>query len=400
MAASEKYYHKMPPCPLYDTEGIESWLEDLSQEGLTLQAERLFFGFLSFVPGPSQSVRYRMEPALKQQSFWSGDPTCPPEDAIALHEEFGWEFVIRLGEFYLYRSYDPNARELSTDPQIQELTLKRLSRRQWTALFFFLLHLGIQIAFGALGFPVTVFVALGFFVTICTLFLLIYFLLEPLLFMIRMSKLLRRIRSGESIHQKKDWRKTKWRYYAMKILFALASIGFFVGLFAVWIRNNSPIPLSEYAEPLPFVTLEDLAGEGSYTPKKFSGFNEVTVWEGLLLPVTYDFSQFGTLTTADGTEMSAHLMITYHEAASPWMARQMMKEYLRYADKGKYFDQVTGIAAGEVTVYSYLNRYGLQTLIFQHGAIVMEVYLTVYDDDGTYKDLWIQKMAERLLEQG
>ncbi len=400
MAEPEKYYHKMPPCPLYDTEGIESWLEDLSREGLTLQAEALFFGFLSFVPGPAQSVRYRMEPALKQQSFWSGDPACPPEDAIALHEEFGWEFVIRLGEFYLYRSYDPNARELSTDPQIQEMTLKVLTRRQWTALFFLLLQLGIQIAFGALGFPVMAYVSFGFFISFCLVFLLVYFLLEPLFFMIRMRKLCRRIRSGDSIHQKKDWRKTKWRHYAIRILFTLAAIGFFVGLFAVWIRNNSPAPLAEYSDPLPFVTLDDLAGEGSFVQENFSGFNEITVWEDLLLPMTCDFSQFGTLTTAEGKDMTAHLMITYHETASAWMARQIMKEHLRYADRGKYFDEVTGIAARNVTVYSYLGRYGLRTLILQYESIVMEVNITVYDDDGTYKDLWIQKMAERLLEQG
>ena len=43
-----KRVNRFPPCPLYDVEGMESWLEDLAKQGLILTKTGLFCGFAEF----------------------------------------------------------------------------------------------------------------------------------------------------------------------------------------------------------------------------------------------------------------------------------------------------------------------------------------------------------------
>ena len=59
---------RLPPCPPYDVEGMESWLSDMAAKGWRLEPDDFFFGLASFSrtePGP---VRYRLEASLKRIS--------------------------------------------------------------------------------------------------------------------------------------------------------------------------------------------------------------------------------------------------------------------------------------------------------------------------------------------
>ena len=40
------FYYRRPPYPYYDIEGIESWLEDLADEGLLLDKDGYVFGYM------------------------------------------------------------------------------------------------------------------------------------------------------------------------------------------------------------------------------------------------------------------------------------------------------------------------------------------------------------------
>ena len=55
-----KYVSRFPPCPLYDVEGIESWLEDLAKQGLILTKAGLFCGFAEFEQTDPKPMRYRL----------------------------------------------------------------------------------------------------------------------------------------------------------------------------------------------------------------------------------------------------------------------------------------------------------------------------------------------------
>ncbi|WP_417339556.1 hypothetical protein, partial [Evtepia gabavorous] len=62
-----------------------------------------------------------------------------------LYAAYGWEYVAKRGPFYIYRTRDPAAREVDTDPHTQALVLRSLHRRARESLLtlvllFFLVY--------------------------------------------------------------------------------------------------------------------------------------------------------------------------------------------------------------------------------------------------------------------
>ena len=60
----KKTYYRLVPCPSYDVEGIESWLEDLAEEGLFLTNDGFFCGFGFFHKEEPKKVKYRFTPVF------------------------------------------------------------------------------------------------------------------------------------------------------------------------------------------------------------------------------------------------------------------------------------------------------------------------------------------------
>ena len=55
MKRDDKMVYRLPPCPLYDVERYESWLNDMAAAGLFLQAQGVLVRFRRGTPAP---VRY------------------------------------------------------------------------------------------------------------------------------------------------------------------------------------------------------------------------------------------------------------------------------------------------------------------------------------------------------
>ena len=110
----ERRAYRICPCSAYDVEGIQTWLEDLAREGLLLEKEGFFGGIFTFLKTTPQRATYRLEPIQKKQSFFD-DINRPEPDIIELSGQLGWDFLVRYGIFYIYRSTDPHPRELHKD---------------------------------------------------------------------------------------------------------------------------------------------------------------------------------------------------------------------------------------------------------------------------------------------
>ena len=104
---------RIPPCPDYDLEGWQSWLEDLAEEGYL--PEKFGTTFTYFNKAEPQTVRYRLQPLPKQKT--------PTPEELSLTEEYGWTYVGTHRYFAVFSSADPNTRELDTDPQVQAITM-------------------------------------------------------------------------------------------------------------------------------------------------------------------------------------------------------------------------------------------------------------------------------------
>ena len=54
---------RFPPCPAYDVEATESWLQSMAAQGLHLSEDGFFAGFACFDRGKPKQTRYRLEAA-------------------------------------------------------------------------------------------------------------------------------------------------------------------------------------------------------------------------------------------------------------------------------------------------------------------------------------------------
>lgn len=121
----KKTVWKMLPVEPYDMRGLEQWLSAMAAKGLHLV--KIGTDFARFAPGtPRTGVRYALD-----VKAW-GDIDKERND---LYAQAGWEFVTTLrGLYYVYRTADPSAPALHTDPVTQSYTFDRMLRRRLWAL--------------------------------------------------------------------------------------------------------------------------------------------------------------------------------------------------------------------------------------------------------------------------
>ena len=128
------------PYSVYDVPAMECWLEEMARKGLHL--DDILGQYAYFCKGEPAEVRYRLEP-------WSDSAPELDEEMEAVYAAAGWEYVQKVvGEnFHLWRSADPNARELHDDPIVRsygfEWAEKRAKRMFWLALAVILFALGL-----------------------------------------------------------------------------------------------------------------------------------------------------------------------------------------------------------------------------------------------------------------
>ena len=102
------------PCPDYDLEGTEGWLETMAAKGLFLH--RVRFGFAGFAAGAPRGIRYRLNATRGTvlDETWAG----PDGEERELSAAAGWQYVCPRGRFFIYACDDPAAPELHTDPAV------------------------------------------------------------------------------------------------------------------------------------------------------------------------------------------------------------------------------------------------------------------------------------------
>ena len=62
--------YRLPPCPPYDVEATESWLEDMAAQGWMLEKNNIFLGVAAFEKAepPPSATGWRLPPAASGTS--------------------------------------------------------------------------------------------------------------------------------------------------------------------------------------------------------------------------------------------------------------------------------------------------------------------------------------------
>ena len=324
-----KQVYKLPPCPAWQTDTLERWLEDMAAQGLRLSRDGFMLGVGIFDQGNPTRMRFRLEAAeLPVGILADGEP-----DKVEFHTDLGWNYHETYGQYHIYSTADPDIPELHTDPEIQayaiEKAKKRLRGNLINLIIWLLLmpiirnHFQFLRAFLAAGTPVLL--AFG------------YIWLMPLISRGRELLYLRRkvsaIRSGEerSGSPSPDWRRRTISYNLRRIFAILCFLLVVWGIF--WyadVLNERKIYLPDYDGELPFPTMCDLAGTDSYVPmfKNDKRYDYVQFMSDILAPRIIHFHQNGDAGPVDGG-----MTVEYYELRFPWMARQLAWEYRIHAQR-------------------------------------------------------------------
>ena len=393
---------RLPPCPPYDVEGMESWLSDMAAQGWKLEPDDFFLGIAAFGKTDPAPVRYRLEASPKKVSGWDDDGGVPDREALELNEEYGWDYAGRRGQFFLYRSEDPRARELHTDPRVQALAIRAVEKRRLREILF----LG---AFWLLQFLThfwrgSSFLLFAVKAGLPTVLLLGLVLLGVLAFgigeILSLRRLKKRLKEGIPPDHRKDWKKTRRRWFGSRALFWGLFILLFVLLFRLLgdtLENRDRMPRSEYPGKPPFATLADFA-EGEYrTTWNDIHYDYASRWSNAFLVEGVEWSEQAEIRRPDGSVLNGGLKITYYHARSEALAKLLAAE-LQRVDKAhdrKYFEELACPDLGMDASSAYRVMV-FPCVVLRKGNIVLRAMYTRTGENALPLEEWAGILADSL----
>lgn len=398
-----KLVRRLIPCPQYDVSGMECWLSEMAQQGLVLEKDGLFCGIATFEKTVPQKIRYCLQAAGKSTSMWADNLGDPDEAEVELSKEFGWEYVAKRGEFYIYRTTDPDARDLHTDKEVQALAMDAMKKRQRDNVFKILCFVIIYPYLFLEGKVFLTTLHAGTLVVVIISMAVLWMIINSIVQAVKLIKLRKRVLNGESLGSGKEWKKGVKFYHANNILrrcmYVVAIVVFFKAL-GNHLMNKDYIPLKEYNGNVPFKTIEDFIPDGKMESMGMKNWDTVREWSYFLSPVNYEWNEGVIVTMEDGTHMSAGLEVSYHETQANWIAKCLVKEYLRKGKDDKYYKPLEFEMQEMDEVVAYTTVLDIPSVIMRKGNKIIYARFFTSGDSAMKLELseWAGYLAESLVE--
>lgn len=370
------FAYRFPPCPSYDIEAMESWLEDMAKKGLILGQQGIIPGMVAFEKSTPQNIRYRLvaSPHKYSKRTKFGYAPEPDEKTKQFHAEFGWDYIATRREFHIYAAKDPASPEMDTDPEVQAMAIKAVTNRLLVDIVIYLVLLGVSLAlFAANAFDLllsntylhssfyllfyTVFCSWGYFSA--------YF---------RLRRLRKQLQSGQPLSHRSNYRRGAPRYYLSK----LAQVSIWILMFWLAFRPSgkleqleSMVGLDEYTGQIPFATMREVLPDAQF--REDSGWvTGITDWstgasENIWLAENYH------VTLPDGTETKGSLGVLYYDTTSNWLALELA-EYLYDKEEGAQVILLDGVDYA----FSWEDDDAIR-VVFVKGEIMVDTTFQLYD---------------------
>ncbi len=404
---SGQHVYRIPPCPAYDIAGMEKWLSDLAEEGLFLLKDGILAGVATFEYHEPQNVKYRLEAAQKNTSMWSDNGGDPDPEQIEISEKYSWEYVAKRRGFYIYRNFDPSARELNTDPEVQVLALSTVKRRQRDALlssFFFFFIYPIILTRGC--FLLTT-ISMGTWWMVLVALFAALMIFDNIRAFIHLREIQKSLLNDGYYASENDWRKNTAPYFVQKSVKAGLAVFLICAFIQNWglsITNENKIPIEEYNGTIPFATIQEFAGEGSsdysLTMMGLSmGINTIEDRSDWVAPRCIEYNEHAMVKTADGQIIDGGLYIKYCKMRSPRLAKLMANEFYRMDRFEKNFKQAATPKLQADYVIAYYNNLHFPTVIIRKDNIVVRAMF--YQTSASYKmpiEEWAQIICNSMAE--
>lgn len=390
-----KHIHRLPPCPVYDVEAFQSWLSDMARQGYLLDRDGFFMGFANFEVATPCQMSYRLQPAQNNKSAF--DDGAPYDDEAELSEALGWDYVARKGDFHIYRSADPEARELNTDPDVQAMALKKVRSRLRSHLLLSFFWVVVYPYLALDGRALMVIATLGEWFALCTIVVLVWSLYGSLANIHRLKKLQKRLQLGEMLHEKTDWKKQSSRHYTSLAINIAVYCAFVISIISILVSGFSEEykhPLSDFPDP-PFATIADFYPDAQYSEDETfagMGLNTVDVYDSLIAPASYHWRESSDL-TKDEESFSATLYLWYHETKAPWLARILAFEH-QFEDRlHRNFEEIPLNVDGADYAIAWHDEVHFTNVVIQKGNVVVIATFLQYGQEQLSLDQWASILA-------
>lgn len=388
--------HRLCPCHHYDIEGIQTWLEDMARDGWILEKGGWGLGTFTFDRGAPVQCRYRLEVIFEGKKSYQ-----ERIEYLEMLKDFGWTHVTEFQGFEIFRTEDPHATEISTDPVVQATTLKKLKNAGIQRIMFLVFYFGLQLFNKRLSWIYFFRNAVTFgpvAMALMTAFLALALVL-PLHDLWRIRRLEKKLRSGAPVNEPKDWKRNAALHRILSILpgvVGVCAISLWLGGLLMSLDGT---PLGSAAVDPPFVTVADLAdSDYELTDPPLSGNNQYVCWNNPLSPVNYEWREYAKF-TADGVGNTGFLVVSYHETAAEWIAKGLADDYYNY-EFNRLDDtedlETSDFGLDDVRVF---GRYGSYEMVIRHGTVVIHATYSQWNG-GEIPDwqIWVEAMAEMLLQ--
>ena len=240
------------PVSLYEIAGIESWLSDLSAQGLALERFGLYFAYFRRTESCKMIYRLELLPRPMEE---------PDDEMLDFYLHNGWEYVTTLNRlFWVFRAL-PGTAEIHTDAVAQGYAYDKLSRKlKQSAIVVFAAFLLIAAMIAGIylfsEWPVLQLVEDSIALN---QFLLLLVELAAVIQAFRIYRairhLVRRLKSGLPMEHYGNYRRGRNVHVAASVMLSAAVIASM--FFPIWgMKKNWEMPLSEVSSPLPLLPLD------------------------------------------------------------------------------------------------------------------------------------------------
>lgn len=266
---------KWSPVSPMDFPRFESWLEEMAGKGFLVHRVQQNLFSLARVKfrrdEPHPHRRYRVCPAQGQQQAREE----PSQELLELYAGAGWTYEGSFGRswttLYLFSSDDPEAQEPYTDPDSLRYALRFPKGNLLSYLFLLALNLWLYTAIAVMDVDLHQSPHLAApLVTLFRVFLALLWVLQVLILgsdLLTVVLLRRRARRDQTVRPSLPL----WPYRLQRLFARAAAVLLLTGMSAALLASltdkvEKNIPLEEFQPDFSLLTLEEMAGDGSWTP--------------------------------------------------------------------------------------------------------------------------------------
>lgn len=275
MGKQKNLVTKWSPVSPMDFPRFESWLEEMAGKGFLVHRVQQNLFSLARVKfrrdEPHPHRRYRVCPAQGQQQ----SQEKPSQELLELYAGAGWTYEGDIGRpwttLYLFSTDDPEAQEPYTDPDSFRYALRFPKGNLLLLLFLIALNLGLRASIAAMEMDLqqSPHLAIPLVTLVQVLLVLLWVLLALVLGIdfLTVALLRRRARRDQTVRPSLPL----WPYRLQRLFARAAAVLLLTGMSAALLASltdkvEKNIPLEEFQPDFSLLTLEEMAGDGSWTP--------------------------------------------------------------------------------------------------------------------------------------